>query len=109
MAFEQAELARQLLQQGIAAARGGRPERARDLLQQSVRIDPQNETTWLWLSSVARDDKERLFCLRQLLTVNPENEFALKGLRALGAEPVTASQPVAGPGVPILDDDKYTN
>ncbi|WP_119073018.1 tetratricopeptide repeat protein [Aggregatilinea lenta] len=108
MAFEQAEQARQLLQQGIAAARGGRPERARDLLQQAVRLDPQNETTWLWLSSVARDDKERLFCLRQLLTVNPENEFALKGLRALGAEPAAASQPTASPGVPILDDDKYT-
>lgn len=108
MAFEQAEQARQLLQQGIAAARGGRPERARDLLQQSVRLDPQNETTWLWLSSVARDDKERLFCLRQLLTINPQNEFALKGLRALGAEPVAASQPVTSPGVPVLDDDKYT-
>jgi tetratricopeptide (TPR) repeat protein len=107
MAFEQTEQARQLLQQGIAAARGGRPERARDLLQQAVRLDPQNETTWLWLSSVARDDKERLFCLRQLLTINPQNEFALKGLRALGAEPVAANQPTATPGVPILDDDKY--
>lgn len=108
MAFDDLQQARQYLQQGIAAARGGQPERARGLLQQAVRLDPQNETTWLWLSSVARDDQERLFCLKQLLTINPENDFALKGLRALGAEPVAASQPVVASGVPVLSEDKYS-
>lgn len=107
MAFDDLQQARQYLQQGIAAARGGQPERARGLLQQAVRLDPQNETTWLWLSSVARDDQERLFCLKQLVTINPQNAFALRGLRALGAEPVAASQPAVASGVPMLGEDKY--
>lgn len=101
------EQARQLLQQGIAAARGGRPDVARDALQQAVRLDPQNETIWLWLASVARDDKERLFCLRQLLAINPQNEFALKGLQALGVAPAEAAQPAPSASVPVLDEQKY--
>jgi tetratricopeptide (TPR) repeat protein len=107
MAQEQAKL---LLQQGIAAAHEGRRDDARDLLQKSIRLDPQNETSWLWLSSVARDDRERLFCLKQLLALNPHNEFALKGLRALGAAPEETPEPSTTPppgGVPVLTDDRY--
>ncbi len=101
------EQAKQLLQRGIAAARSGQPDIARDALQQSIRLDPHNEMAWLWLSSVARDDSERLFCLKQLLAINPQNEFALKGLRALGVEPVHTTEPGAGASVPVLDDTKY--
>lgn len=101
------EQARQLLQQGIAAARAGRASEARDLFRQSVRLDPQNETTWLWMSGVAQDDKERLFCLRQLLTINPDNEHALKGLRALGVEPTAPAEAAPSVSVPQLDDEKY--
>jgi len=101
------EQAKQLLQQGIAAARSGRSDAARELLQQSLRFDAQNESTWLWLSSVARDDKERLFCLKQLLTINPQNEFAIKGLRALGVEPAQAVQAAPSTSVPLLDDERY--
>jgi tetratricopeptide (TPR) repeat protein len=101
------EQVKQLLQQGIAAARGGRPDVARQVLQQAVRVDPKNETAWLWLSSVATDDNERLFCLKQLLTIDPQNEFALKGLRALGVEPVQTTQQAAVTSVPALDEAKY--
>lgn len=101
------EQAKQLLQQGIATARSGRPDVARGLLQQAVRLDPQNETIWLWLSSVAKDDKERLFCLRQLLEINPQNEFALKGLHALGAITAEAAPSKPGTTVPVMDQDKY--
>jgi len=102
------EQAKQFLQQGIAAARAGRPDIARDILQQAIRLDPQNETTWLWLSSVARDDKERLFCLKQILTINPQNEFALKGLRALGVQTAGPAAPTAPTStIPTVSDDKY--
>jgi Flp pilus assembly protein TadD len=53
------EQAKQLLQQGIAAARAGQTEHARNLLRQAARLDPQNETTWIWLTSVAADINER--------------------------------------------------
>ncbi len=117
------EQAKQLLQQAIAAARSNRPDVARQLLQQVIRLEPHNETAWLWLSSVAADNKERYFFLRKLLEINPQNEFALKGMQALGAvsapgktpapaAPAPSSTPPAPPpsaqGVPVLDEAKYT-
>ena len=101
---------KQLLQQGIAAARNSQPEAARELLQRVIQLDPQNETAWLWLTSVARDNKERLFCLKQLLALNPYNEYAIKGLRALGIDPVTTIQNSGSSGtgsVPTLSEDKF--
>ena len=97
--------AQQLLQQGIAAAKAGQKDNARQILQQAVRLSPQNETIWLWLSSVAKDDKERVFCLKQILEINPQNELALKGLKALGIESNQAAQAPAG--VPVLTAEKF--
>lgn len=109
------EQARELLQQGITAAKAGQADQARDLLRQAARLDPQNETTWMWLTSVAESTDERIFCLRQILQINPHNERALQGLQQLGASagPATPA-PGGGPatpqpqgiGVPVVDDDQ---
>jgi hypothetical protein len=47
------------------------------------------------LSSVAKDQNERVFCLRQLLQINPNNEMAIQGPSALGvsSEPEKAAAP----------------
>src|SRR5260221_12726872 len=121
------EQAKQILQQGIAAARAGQQAEARQLLQEAVKRDPQSEAAWLWLSSVAKDDKERIFCLKQLLAINPQNENAIKGLRQLGigadgqplpaqrqastsAPASTPAQPSAAAtaGIPVVDDQRLT-
>ncbi len=101
------EQAIQFLQQGIAAAKAGRNEEARQLLQNAIRLNPTSEPAWLWLSSVARDQQERIFCLRQLLQINPEHEQALKGLKALGVS-VGGEQAAAAPasGVPRPSEEK---
>lgn len=83
---------KQLLQQGIAAAKANQKDQARQILQRAVKLDPRNETAWLWLSSVAGSDQERIFCLKQLYAINPNNEMAIKGLRAFGIDP-TAQPP----------------
>ena len=126
------EGARDLRQRGIAAAKAGQRDEARALLQQSIRIEPNNEAAWLWLASVARDAEERRFSLEKLLEINPNNEHALKalggapnepGLRRLsdtkrqsstGQVPVAQPQPqpqaqsgaAAAPGVPIPAPEK---
>lgn len=92
----------QFLQQGIAAAKAKQNDQARQLLQNAIRLDPSSETAWLWLSSVAKDDKERAFCLRQMLQLNPENQMALKGLQAMGIAPAgEAAVHAAEPASPI--------
>jgi tetratricopeptide (TPR) repeat protein len=101
------EQAKQILQQGIAAARAGQQAQARQLLQEAIRRDPQSEAAWLWLSSVAKDNQERIFCLKQLLSINPSNENAIKGLKQLGVSVESATQAPAST-VPAVDERKLT-
>src|SRR5262245_20088560 len=98
------EQAKQVLQNGIAAARAGQQAQARLLLQEAVKRDPRSEVAWLWLSSVAKDNQERIFCLKQLLSLNPNNEHAIKGLKALGVSTETAAQPAST--IPVVDEKK---
>ena len=112
------EQARELRRQGIAAAKAGDGDRARELLQQAIRLDPRNEAAWVWMASLARDRRERLFCFQKLLQINPHNETALQALAAMDVTPeqlLGAARPDPAPqasarggqpqraGVPIPD------
>jgi hypothetical protein len=74
------------LKQAVSAAKAGRKLEARDLLEAVLDADDRNEQAWLWMSGVTDSDEERVICLENVLTVNPHNEAAKKGLAALGAE-----------------------
>jgi thioredoxin-like negative regulator of GroEL len=73
------------LRQGVHAAKAGRKEEARQLLEAVLDADERNEQAWLWMSDVVDSDEERLICLENVLAINPNNEIARKGLAALGA------------------------
>jgi tetratricopeptide (TPR) repeat protein len=110
MSTGQTERLNELLQQGIAVARAGNAEQARSILREALKIDVRNETAWLWLSSVAENNKERLFCLRQVLAINPQNEHAIKAMQkfsSAGAAPGESSSQPPVPrqqaGVPVVD------
>jgi tetratricopeptide (TPR) repeat protein len=82
---EDEELA-QLLRQGIAAARAGHKEQAKDLLLQVLDRNEEIEAAWLWLSGVVDDPEERHICLENVLALNPGNAAAQAGLRYLAAQ-----------------------
>lgn len=86
------EQARQLQLQGIQAIKSGDKARARELLQQALRLEPNNDTTWLYLATVAQDKRERLLCLQKSLDINPNNETAIKAVRAMGIDPAQLVQ-----------------
>lgn len=73
----------ELLRDGIEAAKAGERERARELLTQVVDRDEYNVAAWLWLSGVVEDAEEREICLENVLTIDPGNEMAQKGLERL--------------------------
>ena len=75
------------LKQAVSAAKAGRKEEARRLLEAVLDADDRNEQAWLWMSGVTDSDEERVICLENVLTINPHNEAARKGLVALGADP----------------------
>ena len=95
------------LDRAIAAAKMGRNVEARALLEAVLEVDERNEQAWLWMSGVVDSDEERIICLENVLTINPQNQAARHGLASLGATP-TVNQAHASDvaedlhGVPIL-------
>lgn len=72
------------LEAGIAAAKAGEREKARALFMKVIEADEENEKAWLWLSGVVENDEDRRICLENVLTLNPDNKAAQKGMAKLG-------------------------
>ncbi|MGB3715009.1 MAG: tetratricopeptide repeat protein [Candidatus Promineifilaceae bacterium] len=81
-----------LLEEGIAAAKRGDSERSRDLLLRVVINDQESESAWLWLSSVVDSDEDRVICLQNVLVLNPDSVPAKRGLERLDKFPSKASE-----------------
>jgi hypothetical protein len=94
------------LKQAVSAAKAGRKEEARRLLEAVLDADDRNEQAWLWMSDVVDSDQERIICLENVLTINPHNKLARAGLAALGADPVPSYVPEvadeAAPAAPAV-------
>ncbi|MFN8502655.1 tetratricopeptide repeat protein [Kouleothrix sp.] len=69
-----------LLRQGIAAAKAGQRDEARQLLTRVVESDERSELGWLWLSGVVDDPADIRTCLQNVLDLNPDSAPAKKGL-----------------------------
>ncbi len=65
-----------LLKEGIAAARLGEREIARDRLHKVIELDRNNEKAWFWLAAVVETIAERRQCLESVLLINPNNQRA---------------------------------
>lgn len=82
-----------LLQRGIAAARSGRSAEALSILEQVVKMEPENEMAWLWLSGLMRSTEQKRACLENVLKANPENVYARAGLMRLQeTEPMASDE-----------------
>ncbi|HDQ70983.1 MAG TPA: hypothetical protein ENN19_02675 [Chloroflexi bacterium] len=89
-----------LLERGIEAAQAGEDERARDLLIHVIELDERNEDAWLWLSFVIERTADRIVCLENILTINPNDEDAAEELDRLLRE---RSIEVGTPTLPRLE------
>jgi hypothetical protein len=72
-----------IIQEGISAIKAGRKDDARRALMKAVDLDERNETAWLWLSAVVDTPDEQQLCLENVLSINPSNQKAQRGLEAL--------------------------
>jgi len=80
-----------LLKQGIAAAKAGQKETARELLTRVVEQDDHSLAAWLWLSGVVESLDDREVCLENMLALDPENQAARKGLEWVREQKAAAS------------------
>ncbi len=67
--------AKTLFQEGVVAIRDHKDAaKGRELLMQSLKIEPKNEMAWLWLSRTMTEPAKKVQCLERALKLNPSNE-----------------------------------
>ena len=90
--------------EAIAVARAGNLSTAYQMLRSLTAADPNNAEAWLWLGGVTSDPVEQHVALERVLSLDPANPRARRGLQALreqhpelfSSEPLPAA-PVAPP------------
>lgn len=81
--------ARMLYEDGVEAIRSHDLETGRRLLLQSLRIAPDNDMAWLWLSRALSSPDRQAEALRRALAINPDNRKAQDTLARLQAQTTT--------------------
>lgn len=76
-----------MLREAVEAIAHGQQARARDLLTRLLRADQANPVYWLYMSAVVETPKERIYCLKNVLRLDPQNKQAQLGLVIQGAIP----------------------
>ena len=74
------------LKQGIEAAQAERKQEARAILKEVVDEDQSQVVAWLWLYKVVDSLEEQAICLENVLTLEPENEYAQERLARVKAQ-----------------------
>jgi len=89
MSDQQEELTPQeaMYREALSAIHSGDRLRARDLLTRLLKMAQDNPEYWIWMSAVVDSHKERIFCLKEALRIDPQNAMAKRGLILQGALP----------------------
>ena len=74
-----------MLEEAKKAVAKGQQHRARDLLTRLLKTNQANPQYWLWMSSVVDTTKERSYCLKNVLQLDPSNRAAKLGLILSGS------------------------
>ncbi|MBV9791231.1 MAG: hypothetical protein JOZ51_23755 [Chloroflexi bacterium] len=92
------------LERAIQALRAGDRETGRALLHELTQAEPLRPEGWLWLAAAQDDPIQKRVCLQQALALDPGNQHAAAGLRALEQQtgsptiqPTAATAPITEP------------
>lgn len=69
-----------LLANAIASYRAGDLTMAHSLLEVELHVHPEQAEAWLWMSRVAEQPEERVWCLQRALSLKPGYRVALSAL-----------------------------
>lgn len=87
--------AQQTYIRGIAAVKQGDMVQGRKLLLESLKLDPNNDKAWLWVSRTIAEPDKKMQCAERALAINPNNADALK-LKASLQRQTAKPKPQAG-------------
>lgn len=93
----------EMFDEALQAIRDGHRPRAKDLLTRLIKVDQSQPDYWLWMSATVDSEKEQIFCLQNVLKLDPNSVPARRGLVVLGAlRPEEAGLPPAN----VLEDTR---
>ncbi len=81
----------QIFNEAMAAIEQGDKSRARDLFTRLIKQDANQLEYWLWMSAVVETPRERIYCLKEALRLDPQNQAARRGLILQGVLPADSS------------------
>lgn len=76
----------EMLQEAVEAGQNGELARARSLLLDLLRQDNREPLYWLLMSTAVESREERIYCLQNVLFLDPDNSAARHDLELLGAD-----------------------
>ncbi len=94
-----------LIQNGVQSLSKKDHAAAREYLKMAIQLDPRNESAWMWMSMAVENDRERIFCLNQVLKLNPNHPTASLELKIL-TTPKRSSAPASSPPSPTTAESK---
>jgi hypothetical protein len=92
------------LQQAIDAIKSGKRDRGQALLTNVLKLDPQNEIAWQWLSVCQNNDENKIYCLKKALEINPANSRTKDALDKLVAK---NQNKIETPSLDLLTSQNY--
>lgn len=75
-----------MLQEAVDAIQSGNSAHARELLLALLRSDNREPLYWLLMSTAVESRQERIYCLQNVLFLDPDNSAARHDLELLGAD-----------------------
>lgn len=78
----------------------GKKRRARESLREIAKLDPKNEEMWLLFAQVAEKQEHAVYCLEQVIKINPYSLIARTKLAGLRSRP--SANPYRGLGIGVL-------
>ncbi len=72
------------LQPVLAAIEKGEENRAREMLAEMIRREPNNPRYYMWMSTLAETKRERVAALKEALRLDPNNATIRRGLVLMG-------------------------
>ncbi|MDM8527922.1 hypothetical protein QUF58_06855 [Anaerolineales bacterium HSG24] len=100
------------LADAIEYIRLGNREEGREVLEEVLEEDENNDEGWLWMSAVVEDDEERQICLENVVAINSDNEVAQRALQAMEDGSFSLNDMLSDAletyeGLPDDEDDDY--
>jgi len=72
-----------ILQQAVAAIKSDERKKGKELLIEALELDENNQVAWLWMTRCVADREVKRECFERVLSINPDNEHAIRGLKQL--------------------------